>query len=541
MIKHFYLVWVVALVLGWGSDFLFWAKPVGISVPIYLTACLLGGGLALLANGIKPALRSLWLVALFFFFAVISAVRQEPLTLGLGYAGSFLSLGLLTVTYRGSHWVAYRLSDYFRQFFALVVSIIILPIDYYRQAQPDTSWVRRLPYKGVLRGVVIALPVLVIFLALFTAGDVYFGQKVEGVIRQVIDIHVPEQLLRLVIILVVAYALSGIFLHAGLKSIASEPGSADKPLAKRFLGFTEAAVIMGSISLLFLIFVIFQFRYFFGGQALIDLKDYTYSEYARSGFNELIGVAFLSLLVIIGLGSLTQREVVWQKRVFSGLSVGMALLVMVILVSAYQRLMLAIGWHGFSRLRLYPNVFLIWVGILFIAVILLEVLRQERHFALAMVLAAFGFAITLSVLNVDGAIAKHNSYPFTVYRTDINVNYLTTLSPDAVPALVDAYNDPDLSQLRHTGIGAALVCYLQSGWYKYYDWYTWRGFSFSRWAAVNALNQVEPSLQSYKLNAPYHRGQHYQVITPDGKSGYQCDQRAQQDAPLPPLPTTGGG
>jgi len=541
MIKHSYLVWVVALVLGWGADFLFWGKPVGISLPIYLTACLLGGGLVLLASGIKPALKSLWLVALFFFFAIISSIRLEPLTLGLGIAGAFISLGLLAVTYRGGGWASYRLSDYFRQALTLVVSIISLPIEFYRQTRPDTSWARRIPIKGVLRGVLIALPVLVIFLALLSAGDVYFGEKVNDAFHQVFGIHVPEQLLRLVIILAVTYALSGVILHAGLKSDDGELVNPGKPLVRRFLGFTEAAVIMGSISLLFLVFVIFQFRYFFGGQALIDLGDYTYSEYARSGFNELISVAFLSLLVIIGLGSLTQREASWQKRVYSGLSVGIALLVIVILVSAYQRLMLAISWHGFSRLRLYPNVFLIWVGVLFVAVIVLEVLRRERHFALAMLLAAFGFAITLSILNVDAAIARHNSYVFNEERPDINVNYLTTLSTDAIPGLVQAFNDPGLSEFRRTGVGAALKCYLQSSWYKDYDWYTWRGFSYSRRAAVNALNQVAPSLQGYQVNEPQYRGQNYEVTTPDGKISYPCDQHSPRYRLVPELlPGTGG-
>ncbi len=542
MNKHYYLVWVVALMLGWGADFLFWGKPVGINVPIYLTACLLGGGLVLLANGIKPALKSLWLVALFVFFAAISAVRQEPLTLGLGYAGALISLGLLAVTYRGGGWVSYRLSDYFRQALALMISMAILPAEFYRQTRPDTSWVRHIPYKGVLRGAVIALPVLVIFLALLSNGDVYFGQKVNDAMQQVLGIHVPEQLLRLVIILVAAYALSGVILHAGMKSADGELVNPGKALVRRFLGFTEAAVIMGSISLLFFVFVIFQFRYFFGGQALIDLRDYTYSEYARSGFNELIIVAFLSLLVIIGLGTLTQREVSWQKRVYSGLSIWMALLVIVILASAYQRLMLAINWHGFSRLRLYPNVFLIWVGILFVAVIVLEVLRRERHFALAMLLSAFGFAITISAMNVDGAIAHHNAYVFNEERTDINVNYLTTLSTDAIPGLVEAFNDPGLPEFRRTGVGAALKCYLQSGWYVSYDWYTWRGFSFSRWAAVNALNQVAPSLLGYQVNDLKYSGQNYEVTTPDGKISYQCDQHAPQFRVVPPpLPTTGGG
>ena len=97
----------------------------------------------------------------------------------------------------------------------------------------------------------------------------------------------------------------------------------------------------------------------------------------------------------------------------------------VILVSAYQRLSLAIDWHGFSRLRLYPRVFLIWVGLLFITVIVLEILRREQHFALAAVIACLGFAASLSVLNVDASIVRHN-VDRALAGKHFNVNHMET-------------------------------------------------------------------------------------------------------------------
>ena len=91
--KHTNLVWIVALVLGWGFDFLFWGKPIGINFAIYLTACLLGGCLVLLTNERKPAFKSLWLVLPFIFFATITFLRQEPLTIALSIMGTLISLG----------------------------------------------------------------------------------------------------------------------------------------------------------------------------------------------------------------------------------------------------------------------------------------------------------------------------------------------------------------------------------------------------------------------------------------------------------------
>jgi hypothetical protein len=75
----------------------------------------------------------------------------------------------------------------------------------------------------------------------------------------------------------VAYLLTAAFLYARLKSNDRHLLSEGEPILKRWLGFLEAAIVLGSVSLLFLIFVIIQFRYFFGGEVNIGIEGYTYS------------------------------------------------------------------------------------------------------------------------------------------------------------------------------------------------------------------------------------------------------------------------
>ena len=53
-------------------------------------------------------------------------------------------------------------------------------------------------------------------------------------------------------------------------------------------------------------------------------------------------------------------------------------LVIVMLISAYQRLVLYEMAYGFSRLRTYTHVFMIWLGLLLITVVILEITRRER-------------------------------------------------------------------------------------------------------------------------------------------------------------------
>jgi hypothetical protein len=519
--KHPKLLWIVVLLIGWTFDFLFWKKPVGINFAFFVALTVLGGFFLLLANGQKPALKSLWLLIPFVFFTVITVVRQEPLTLSLAYTFSLVSMGLLAVTYLGGRWPQYNLLDHSYKFFQLFVSIFLSPGYVYYQVRAERprlhEAVKGFPIKPVFRGLLIAIPIVGIFAALLASADIVFNQKIIAFLDNFDFWKIPEYIFRLMIILFWVCVLAGVYLHAASKSKDEKLVGEDKPVMKPFLGFTEAAIVIGSVVVLFLLFVIVQFQYFFGGEGNIGVEGYTYSQYARSGFNELIIVAFASLLLILGLSTVTLRENKLQKRAYSGLSIAIVSLVIVILVSAYMRLSLAINWHGYSRLRLYPRVFLVWVGILFVAVIVLEIFHRERYFALAALLASFGFAATLGLMNVDASIVSYNVFR-TTQDKHFNVNHLTSLSTDAVPALVDEYLDDSLPTVTHEGIGAALVCYLHSRAVDKASNLDWRAFNLSSWEAVIKLDDIDYLLLDYTYN---DKTWPVQVRTP-GKEIYVC-------------------
>ena len=131
-----------------------------------------------------------------------------------------------------------------------------------------------------------------------------------------------------------------------------------------------------------------SFQYFFGGQTNIHIDGYTYSEYARKGFGELVAVAFFSLLLLLGLGAVTRRETESHQRTFSIFGIVLVGLVLVMLLSAFQRLVLYEDAYGFSRLRTYTHVFMIWLALLLVTVVALEITRRERAAAFAMLLAS---------------------------------------------------------------------------------------------------------------------------------------------------------
>jgi hypothetical protein len=129
-----------------------------------------------------------------------------------------------------------------------------------------------------VRGVVIALPVTAIFASLLSSADPIFAKRFGEFIDLFNIDNLPEYIFRFVYILIFAYALAGAFLHAAQKS---DEKIEEKTWISPFLGFTEAAIVLGSLTILFVVFVVIQFQYFFGGQANISVEGYTFSEYAR--------------------------------------------------------------------------------------------------------------------------------------------------------------------------------------------------------------------------------------------------------------------
>jgi hypothetical protein len=193
--------------------------------------------------------------------------------------------------------------------------------------------------------------------------------------------------------------------------------------------------------------------------------------------------------------------------VFSGLGVGLVALVLVMLVSAYQRLGLYEAAYGFSRLRTYTHVFLVWIGLLLVATIVLEILRRERLFAIAAVIAALGFAASLPILNVDAFIVGQNiareihrqaEFKADEGRAALDAGYFIDLSDDAVPALVEAYRSPSLPEPVKDEIGAALACIRQNRSADERK-LPWQSFHFSRLRADRALESLQAALDQYEI------------------------------------------
>lgn len=434
-------VLLVGLTLGVCVDALFYDKPLGLSVP--LLALLVGASLTGLSGGegVRAKTKTALLVGLpLLFFAVMTAVRANAFLTAANVAACLL-LGALAL-----HFYAAGLPG------ALGLSgLIAIPA----RAAGNALWRtapllfdsmdvkaavggrRLLP---LVRGLLLALPVLLVFGALLASADLVFARYVEQLER--LELPPGAEILagRLVNVLVAAWLLAGGLAYALWRGKAGEapPPPAVAPHPAGRLGFTEAMIVLGSVVVLFGLFVAVQFAYLFGGSAnVVSREGFTYAEYVHRGFGELVTVAALTLALLLGLHRATRRESVTAARAFNVAGTLLVALTLVLLASALQRLLLYEDAYGFTETRLQVHVFLVWIGVLLVAVAGALWRNVRRGFALGGLVAALGFVATLNVLNPDATVARQNLARYGA-TGKIDVACLAGLSDDAVPLLVRA-------------------------------------------------------------------------------------------------------
>ncbi len=491
-------VLLVGLTLGVCMDALFYEKPLGVSV--FLLVLLVGVSLLGLSGGEgvrANAKTGLLIGGPLLFFAVMIAVRANAF-LTVANVSACLLLGALALHFYAAGWFG---SLGLRGLIAAVARVAGHALWRAAPLLCDSMDVhaavggrRLLP---LVRGLLLALPILLVFGALLASADLVFARYVEQLERLELPPGADILAGRLVNILVAAWLLAGVLAYALLRGKTPDaPPAPVRPAARR-LGFTEAITVLVSVVLLFGLFVAVQFAYLFGGSAnVVSREGFTYAEYVHRGFGELVTVAALTLALLLGLHRAARRESPAAARAFNVVGTLLVALTLVLLASALQRLVLYEEAYGFTEARLQVHVFLAWVGVLLIAVAGALWRDARRGFALGGLVAALGFVATLNVLNPDATVARQN---LARHRATgkIDVACLAALSDDATPLL--AREAPTVRAVAPAGFDDGLgesgrlytladeVARRKQAMRADTRWQAWPAFHFARAAAWRAL------------------------------------------------------
>ena len=442
--------------LGVLFQMLFWGVLPGLAVPVFVIAVLAAVVVVARRQGTVASAQTMTVMAVAATFAIAVAVRAEPVTTVVNLLVVLGALAILVHGYPTDHWIRYGLRDWLLAALRLAghqvtgAPGLVGAARRASAAEPAASGLRRaLP---VLRGIALLVPVLAVFGVLLASADVIFAERLVALGDLVRLPRLDQAVGRSLLAVTVAYIVAGAFWHQLQRR--QQPVLADQAIP-RILGFSEAAIVLVGVDLLFAAFVAVQARYFFGGQAAVLADGMTYAEYARRGFAELVVVAVASLCLHLALAGFTRRETSAKRVAFTALTTVLTVLVLVILASSFGRLLLYEQAFGFTRARAVADVFMVWLALLLVALLVLELRDRVRWFLLASLVATVGFAATLNVVGVDALIVRQNLARAQA-GAELDVSYLAGLSPDAVPALARAL--PALDAGTAAGARAALAC-----------------------------------------------------------------------------------
>ncbi len=473
---------VMSLALGLLFNCFFFGTLTGLNVPAY--ALLVVVSLFALAALFKQKIsrQTVYLLLPLAFFSLMVFVRSSVFLTFLNIVGSVLLLLLIAkVSLRGV-LKDFLMIDYVKIFF---LPFLFLPpvfqtlsdIVRLRGIQKDKKIIGQ-----IVSGIAMALPVLLIFVILFSSADLVFRQYISGIF----DLNIEEETAaRIFLVTVATIAFIGaytyIFQQQKAKAIASNTAV---PYA---LGHIEGSIFLGSINVLFFIFLLVQLTYLFGGQDNIAVQGFTYAEYARHGFFELIAVALISLSLLLSTEKYSAKNGADHTLSFKIVSSVLVVQVIVIMVSAFTRLSLYEAAYGFTTLRLYSHAFILFLGVIFVLLFLkIHKNEAENTFAFRSFISIMLFLAAMNILNPDAFIARKNIETFTTSEK-LDASYLGRLSDDAVPilsqALKGSYDEEVKSEVR-TALNLHLVDREASGSKIKLRWGSW---NLSRMRATKML------------------------------------------------------
>lgn len=308
------------------------------------------------------------------------------------------------------------------------------------------------PMWPVALGIALALMVTATVLPLLMEADSGgFSAILDSISETLRFRHLSsaEMMLQLVLAIPVAAYIYG--LVVGSAHRRGNPGykteAAEKAVgALRLLPAVTVFIVLGTITGLYLVFILSQIPYFFSAFAGARPEGWqVYSEYARNGFFELCSIAIinLSLLAVAYLGIQRQARHKTLLKVFSYVLSSLTLL---LIATAWSKMALYISVYGLSVKRLLPCVFMLFLAVVYFGVIAL----QRRSFSIVRLAAVVGSVLfcVLCLSDPDGFVTRYNANRYlagTLNNFDVAILYRAGAAGiDGALLVYDKTGDPAL-------------------------------------------------------------------------------------------------
>lgn len=281
----------------------------------------------------------------------------------------------------------------------------------------------------VIVGILIAIPLVAIVLLLLGSADAVFRDVLNSM---VVDVDMSDGVAIFFLILFIFFESYIITAHLCKHPFSDEVK--DKKKWTPIIGI----VVNGILSLVYMLFCSIQVLFLFGGTMELP-AGYTYAEYAREGFFELLTVGILNFIIVLVTMSLFKNN-----KLLKAILTIMCLCTFIMIASSALRMIMYIRYYYMTFTRVLVLWTLLVLFLLFVGVIMSVYIEKFNLFHYCTVIVTV-FYIALSFARPDYLIAKINitalnqnetqTEGFFLGDSQVDMNYLIRLSADAAPVI----------------------------------------------------------------------------------------------------------
>jgi len=359
----------------------------------------------------------------------------------------------------------------------------------------------------VVIGILISIPLLAIILWLLSSADIVF----KNIFINIPLLKIFKHFLIIISISVYAICFLWTLLKAfdewkkstnGAVSTSSTPSTNSKASTnsnantdgisstkiqwKLFLDPVVLLTILILVNAIYAVFSIIQFRYLFGGSSFALPSSFTYAEYARRGFAELVIVTIINFGILIFGITFVKKD---SKRIFTAIRAFLTLLVIftfILLISAFYRMLVYEQAYGFTYLRIFVQAFMIMLFFLFV-INIIYIWYQKLPIIKTYFIISLAIYIIMNFANVDKIIANNNINRY--FETgQIDMVYLKGLSYDAVPEMEEFFiSVKDSQDSKDKQIANEIPDYFMGRQLDLKNQKSWQSYNISRNKAENII------------------------------------------------------
>jgi len=282
--------------------------------------------------------------------------------------------------------------------------------------------------RNISTGILISIPFLWIITVLLSQADILF----ESLASNVLDAIFQADLIAVLFMTLFGFLVCYCVICAAISRVGLPE---QKPLHKGEASI--ALTVMIALTLLYLIFCTIQVIYLFAGGIFVLPEGYTFAEYARRGFFELLTVAIINVTLMVLCRALFE-----DNKLLRIVITCMTVCTYIMIASATYRMLLYIGAYHLTFLRVFVLLSLFIIALILAGVIITEYKPEFplfRYCVAVIALCYIAFSFSKPDYFIADYLVRHEEQ---LDRDDIS--YLVySLSLDAAPVVLPALTETD--------------------------------------------------------------------------------------------------